>query len=344
MRIKRVGIIAIVAVLVTLASTAVTYALLNTVALTDIVSITHKTPSPRTAVEDTLDLDDEAGDNSKQVEDELLPEDSSGLATYVKDDLSPSESALAVTSSYYLVSVTSTFGILDKTSPGESVSDYVAFDERLGNYANAGIDALSMLDSIARAFFIAVADSFMITDSTDADKEIANEDGDGDGGEEEEIGDDGGGGGGGGGPSNLVYDESYFSENPLKRFQVRSFGLTDSKGSAFSEVKQGEVITITAAFRNYQKFNQSYTMIVQLEDAEAGYTKEILYSSGWSDRAKTSSITISWVAEAVGTCKLKLMIWSGLDDSPIPLTDSISKSLKVVSSRTTSGGGSAGPS
>jgi len=341
-RIKRVGIIAIVAALVTLSSAAVTYALLNTVALTDIVSITHKTPSPRTAVEDTIELDDEAGDNSKQVEDELLPADSSGLATYVKDDLSPSESALAVASSYYLVSVTSTFGILDKTSSGESVSDYVTFDEKLGNYANAGIDAVSMLDSIARLFFIAVADSFMITDSTDADMEITNEDGDGDG--EEEVEDEADGGGGGGGPSNLVFDESYFSENPLKRFQVRSFGLTDSKGSAFSEVKQGEVITITAAFRNYQKFNQSYTVIVQIEDVEAGYTKEILYSSGWSDRAKTSSITISWVPEKVGTCKLKLMIWTGLDDSPIPLTDSISKSLKVASSRTISGGGSAGPS
>lgn len=328
MRIRREALIAVVAALVTLTSTILTYAvLINTVTLTDTVSITHRTPSPRTAVEDTLELDDEAGDNNKLIEEELLPEDSTSLLTDAKDDLSPSDSALAVSSSYHLVSVATDFDLLDSTAPGVLVSDQSIIRDKIGNYANAAADVISMLDSIGRAFFVTVAESLSLTESSDSQQAAPVED-------EDEQGDtDTGNGGGGGGASNLAYDESYFLKNPLMRFQVRSYGLTDSDGSAFSEARQGEPIRITASFRNYQKLNQSYTMIVQVEDGQSGFTKEILYSNGSLGRAKTASATLSWSPEDIGTCKLKLMIWSELEDGPIPLADPVSKSLKVADSR-----------
>lgn len=243
------------------------------------------------------------------------------------DDFSPSDSALAISSTYYLVSLTSAFAISDRPSSGAGVSDLIDFGEGIGDYAVAGIDALSMIDSVARALFVTLSDSLAITDGTETEQ---RSDSDSDNEEDNNDRDDNSGGGGGG-PSNLVFDESYFAENPLMRFQVRSVQLTDSQGSGFTEVKQDEVVNMTILFRNYQKYNQSYVMLVQMEDEETGYAKDILQSSGWLDRAKTTSMTVSWVAKDAGSCKLTIMIWSELDH-PIPLTDSISKSLRVTDS------------
>jgi hypothetical protein len=201
----------------------------------------------------------------------------------------------------------------------------VDLGDGIGDYAEAGIDAFSMIDSVTRAFFITLSDSLTITDGTETELG-SDSDSDNQADANDRVHSSRGGGGG---PSSLVFDESYFVENPLSRFQVRSVQLTDSRGSGFTEVRQDEVVNMTILFRNYQKYNQSYVMLVQMENENTGYTKGILQSSGWLERAKTTTTNVSFDAKEVGMCTLTIMIWSELDH-PIPLTDSISKSLRVT--------------
>jgi len=319
----KIGIVA-VALLTTLSSIMATYAILNTVTLTDTVSISDRTPSPRSSVEDTLDFSENAENSNQQVDDVLLPNDGSGIYTAITDNASPSDSVVATSNTYHLVSVTSTFDLSDRSNSGMSTLDAAGIGEAIGEYTSAGADALLLLDSISRTFFVLLTETLLITDRPDTEQASSTDEGE-DGDEQDDNG------GGGRGPSNLLYDESYFSENPLERFQVRSLQLLNSQGSAFTVVKQGEAINLTLLFKNYQKYNQSYVLLVQMEDEDTGYTKDILQSSGWLDRAKTTTATVSWIPEEAGTCKLKVMIWSGLD-KPIPLTESISRSLVVTES------------
>lgn len=322
----RTGIVAI-AVLTTLFSSVVTYAILNSVLLTDTVSISDRTPSPHSSVKDAFDFSENVANNNQQVDDDLRPSDGSGTGSTLVDNLSLSDSVVAVTGAYYLVSVTSAFDVIDRTNSGASTTDTADLRESIGKYATGGAETLSMIDSVARAFLVILTESLSITDSTGTEEASApDEDEDEDSDERDNNR------GGGGGPSNLVYDESYFAENPLERFQVRSLQLLNSQGSTFAVVKQGEAISMNLLFRNYQEYNQSYVLLVQMEDEDTGYTKDILQSSGWLDRAKTTAATASWIAEEPGTCKLKVMIWSGLE-KPIPLTDSVSKSLVITASQ-----------
>lgn len=135
----------------------------------------------------------------------------------------------------------------------------------------------------------------------------------------------GGGGGGGGGGGSLpidlttTYPDEYFKTNPLAKVQLQSVSFANGKGTTVFGAKPGEQITIGTTFKNYQKGEQSYAIIIQVINSD-GYTTDIGWVQGKLAAGETTSASRSWTAGESGSYTVKMFVWNGVSGAPTPLS------------------------
>ena len=131
-------------------------------------------------------------------------------------------------------------------------------------------------------------------------------------------------------PTDLTtYPDSYFVLHPLAKIQVLALTFLNSQGVGTSQVSAGEQIGIGSTFKNYQRGTQNYAYIVQIVDND-GFTIAVNYQTGSVSAGQTTAISTSWMAEESGVYTIKVFVWDGLGDAPVPLSEVGVTALNVV--------------
>lgn len=293
----------------------------------DNISIQDKVFSDRTA-RDTMILSDSPAVQSNFFH-AVYATDMVGIV----DTLSPSSSAmetlgLSDSASFPIFAISDLVSISEALAPSVSIFDIVGIDDATARSFFADVtDATGMSDLVSALVktIKEVIDVMGLTDQTDVSVQSPPPQ------SEDENNNNGDTEGGKGSPtaSHLVYDESYFSDHPLSRLSFRSVSIVDSDGRLFSAIPAGEQLEITALVRNYQKVDQTFSFIIQIE-GQNGYTIAILTYDGIIQTAETAELSRSWTPMETGHYSVKIMIWDDLDNPSQALTPSISKVIRIT--------------
>lgn len=291
------------------------YALLNTVVLSDTVSISDNT-TPRETAKDTIDLQADAANNNQAALDVLSASEEVSPDTSTIDQLALSDSAEAISSIFHQVSVTSTFAISDASISEASILDRVDIEEKQ-SLRSLVSEAILLLDSVARAFFIDLVDDLAVSDISDADNEEQSSDEEQDTERRRRQNTD-----------RTVFDKLHFEKYPLDKIQIGSLYLLNDDGSAIQQVRLGDSVDISATIRNFQGMSQPYVFLIQIVD-ENDFTVEIIVASGIIEDADSLDIGQSWIPLDSGEYSLKIMIWHDISLTPTPLSKSTMKNVAV---------------
>jgi hypothetical protein len=150
-----------------------------------------------------------------------------------------------------------------------------------------------------------------------------------------------GGGGGGGGSSSsggsgggssidlgTTYSDDYFKNSPLAKVQIHSSTLVNAAGQTVYGAHPGQQIMIKNTFKNYQKHEQTYAMIVQVIDKD-GFTSDIGWVTGTLGPGESTDSSKSWTAGHLGTYNVKLFVWDGVSATPTALSQVTTSSITV---------------
>ncbi|MGH9991491.1 MAG: hypothetical protein ACREAZ_02460 [Nitrososphaera sp.] len=307
--------LAIVVASVVLTS-SIAYALLFTVTLTDLVTITDK-PSRSQSPRDNVPLADSPS-SRETARDDIPLSDDAILHTPAKDTLQISESASAQSNTFYSVAASDTLLISEISSPGTPIADVLDASDKLSSSVGAQ-EMIALADAAARNFIVLLSDIIGLTDqaggesSTPEVPETEEE-------EQQRRGRDG--------PDRVVFDESYFVTHPSSRVVVRSLYFVNSQDKAIVEVRVGQDVQIAATTRNYQSTDQPYVLLGQITDAD-NIAVKIVQVFGVLPSGGPGEIRASWAPEVAGIYTIKVMIWTDLDN-PTALSEPVSKEIPVV--------------
>lgn len=253
-----------------------------------------------------------------------------------RDNVGLTETASAQANTYHFISASDTILLSDasssanptadsiylseNTAQAKSIADTVdIFDRQLSPAASA-VDLLDLTALPVRSWFIDLLDTVVKSDLASGSVgiilqvidivTIIDQAGISVGEKPEENNNDSGGTdrNDGNAARFLVYEESYFKDNPLSRIQYRSFSIVDPDGSSFSNLTPGEQFNITALIRNYQKINQTFSWIIEIDSLE-GYTLDIIVFDGILESAQTTNLSQAWTPGQPGTYNVRVMMW-----------------------------------
>ena len=117
-----------------------------------------------------------------------------------------------------------------------------------------------------------------------------------------------------------TYPDSYFYGNPLKKMELQRYLILDQEGNAVSSAKPGDSIKIAASYKNLQQKEQRYALITQIID-QNGITVDVSWSidtiegGGYADWSKL------WKPDSPAEYTIKTIVWSGVGENPMPLSD-----------------------
>jgi hypothetical protein len=96
-----------------------------------------------------------------------------------------------------------------------------------------------------------------------------------------------------------------------------------------SQARPGEQVSISTSFKNYQQFEQSYAIILQITDSE-GFTAELDWSAGRLASGQVANVTNAWNTDEVGTYTVKMFVWDGVSQTPAPLSEVTTETFEVA--------------
>jgi hypothetical protein len=127
-------------------------------------------------------------------------------------------------------------------------------------------------------------------------------------------------GGGGTVIVNETFPPSYFIDHPLDRVQIEEASVFTVGGSAVLQAKPGQQVTLNAGFKNFQTTNQDYAIIFQVIDKD-GFTSDIGWVTGTLPPGEDTEASRSWTVGPTGNYTIKIFVWDGVSDLPVPLSE-----------------------
>ncbi|UVS68252.1 hypothetical protein NWT39_10115 [Nitrososphaera viennensis] len=117
-----------------------------------------------------------------------------------------------------------------------------------------------------------------------------------------------------------TYPDSYFSDRPLRKMELQRYLILDEEGNVVSSAKPGDSIKIAASYKNLQQKEQRYALITQIVDQDGvtldvGWAIDVVESGGYVDWFKV------WKPNGPAVCTIKTIVWSGVGENPVPLSD-----------------------
>jgi hypothetical protein len=140
-----------------------------------------------------------------------------------------------------------------------------------------------------------------------------------------------GGGGRSSGPAVdlTTFSTDHFEENPLEKIEILETSILDSQNAEITQISRGEQITVHNTLKNYQLAPQSYAYIIQVTD-ENGFTIQLEWETGLVESGGTIELSRSWVAEEAGPYSVQILIWDGISNAPVALSEAANMSFQVV--------------
>lgn len=136
--------------------------------------------------------------------------------------------------------------------------------------------------------------------------------------------------GDGGDSVNLTFEPAYFEDRPLGRIEYTRIALVNSEGAQFSSIATGETINLDLAVLNRQTDPQKYSLILQIVD-KGNVAVDIATFDGNLESGKIEEVSLTWVTVEPDEYKLELFIWDEQSDTPIPLGEKITKTVRIHS-------------
>lgn len=115
----------------------------------------------------------------------------------------------------------------------------------------------------------------------------------------------------------------------LDRILLQASDIVRNNGGGGSGVRAGEQVDIMTEFTNQQESDQSYAMIIQIEDAQ-GFTADLGWVTGTLESGETTDASRSWTAPEQGQYTVKMFAWDRVDGAPTPLSEVTMETLSVV--------------
>jgi glucose/arabinose dehydrogenase len=138
------------------------------------------------------------------------------------------------------------------------------------------------------------------------------------GGEDTDDGTDGG----------LLPDDD-FDLSPLSRILLQASDIVRNGGEGGSGLRSGEQVDIMTEFTNQQDSEQTYAMIIQIEDSQ-GFTADLGWITGSLEAGETTDASRSWTAREPGEYLVKMFAWDRVDEAPTPLSEVTTETILVA--------------
>lgn len=119
------------------------------------------------------------------------------------------------------------------------------------------------------------------------------------------------------------------SSGLLDRILLQASDIIRSNGGGGSGIRAGEQVDIMTEFTNQQQSEQSYAMIIQIEDSQ-GFTADLGWVTGDLESGETTSASRSWTAPEQGQYVVKMFAWDRVDEAPTPLSEVTTEMLSVA--------------
>jgi hypothetical protein len=117
-----------------------------------------------------------------------------------------------------------------------------------------------------------------------------------------------------------TFSETYFERNPIRR-------MTVDGSTIIGEAHEG-LISIPIRINNFQRTDQTYTILVQISDRD-GVARNISWQTSILSRGQSTEVSSSWIAEDYGTYTIEIFIWNSLDN-PSPLSQKTTTKIEIV--------------
>ena len=296
------------------AGTVYAAALLYPVVVSDTLLLLDE-PGLRSRVSDTFDPQAEGDSSKPATRDAIDTTESTTHSATAIEDLGLSDSAVAIASLYFEISVSSAVGLSDEPALGAGMYDTVQIADKKSLSASF-FDGFSLLDYVGRGFIVLINEAFEISEEPAIldEAEITIED------EDEEYR------GNSGGPRRIVHDPSYFETRPLSRMQISGLDTNDEEGSTLAQLHDGMQLVISVTARNFQQTDQDYVMYAQITD-QKGIAVSIIVVSGTVAGGELGEIESSWEA-LQGSYHISVFL---VDGSPHPyvISDTFTETIVV---------------
>jgi glucose/arabinose dehydrogenase len=137
-----------------------------------------------------------------------------------------------------------------------------------------------------------------------------------------------GGGGGVGGGTGGEGGGTPSDDSGLDRIRLEGSDVVRSGGSGGSGLRPGEQVNILTEFTNPQGSEQSYAMIIQIEDPQ-GFTADLGWVTGSLEAGETTDASRSWTAREPGQYTVEMFAWDRVDEAPTPLSEVTTETISV---------------
>lgn len=117
-----------------------------------------------------------------------------------------------------------------------------------------------------------------------------------------------------------THPDSYFSNKPLEKMELQRYLVLDQDGNAASNIKPGDSIKIITSYKNLQQKEQRYALITQVIDQD-GVTLDVSWSIDTVESGGHADWFKLWKPDYQGVCIIKTIVWSGVGEDPVPLSE-----------------------
>jgi hypothetical protein len=102
--------------------------------------------------------------------------------------------------------------------------------------------------------------------------------------------------------------------------ELQRYLILDQDGNVASNAKPGDSIKIAASYKNLQQKEQRYALITQIVD-QNGITRDVSWSIDMVESGGYVDWFKVWKPDGPSVCTIKTVVWSGVDEDPVPLSD-----------------------
>lgn len=129
--------------------------------------------------------------------------------------------------------------------------------------------------------------------------------------------------------TNLTFDPSYFEANPLDRVVCINVLILNSDGAQFASTPIQKEVKIVCRLLNQQTMAQEYVFVIQIVDGQDA-AQHLALLRGSLEKGQIVELSHNWTAHEASNYGVQIMVLDKVEDSPILLSEKISRKLVVI--------------